>query len=415
MVSRLVEGGSAQSSGLQLGDAIVSIDSLQTASWSLDKIKAALRGPEGSYVQVGLRRRDATETLVTLQRMFPGRTGSSRVIQLEAAAPRSFVLGAAPDGWIKAAPSSAQERLEQDLEKCRDEIGRLKAANQELLARANRGDRAFKEAEKMVEAAQVPAKALQDMHTQAHELQAKITQLQQVESMRAAEIQELQVRLQVSEQQKVAAQELLKHEQNKTVYLSKSVADVQSVAAAERSKHQQTLQMEISQLQMRQAHDLQLKAQEYSKLQNAMSAQVEAQVEAMRKRLGEQQQAQQQQQDMGNERYRELHQQVTLFSQRMPVLHLLAACQGPGHLPRSGMMQLNLLACMYNVLVVAAAAMIGTFIGSLKAGFVTERSELGSCRAFRVQYHVLITSEGESLAAAAAVVVVASAQHTCMR
>ena len=31
----------------------------------------------------------------------------------------------------------------------------------------------------------------------------------------------------------------------------------------------------------------------------------------------------------------------------------------------------------------------GSFIGSLKAGFVTERSELGSCRAFRVQYHVL--------------------------
>ena len=30
-----------------------------------------------------------------------------------------------------------------------------------------------------------------------------------------------------------------------------------------------------------------------------------------------------------------------------------------------------------------------TFIGSLKAGFVTERSELGSCRAFRVQYPVL--------------------------
>jgi len=31
----------------------------------------------------------------------------------------------------------------------------------------------------------------------------------------------------------------------------------------------------------------------------------------------------------------------------------------------------------------------GSFIGSLKAGFVTERSELGSCRAFRFQYHVL--------------------------
>ena len=29
------------------------------------------------------------------------------------------------------------------------------------------------------------------------------------------------------------------------------------------------------------------------------------------------------------------------------------------------------------------------FIGSLKAGFVTERSELGSCRAFRFQYPVL--------------------------
>jgi len=30
------------------------------------------------------------------------------------------------------------------------------------------------------------------------------------------------------------------------------------------------------------------------------------------------------------------------------------------------------------------------FIGSLKAGFVTERSELGSCRTFRVQYPILI-------------------------
>jgi len=30
------------------------------------------------------------------------------------------------------------------------------------------------------------------------------------------------------------------------------------------------------------------------------------------------------------------------------------------------------------------------FIGSLKAGFVTERSELSSCRAFRFQYPILI-------------------------
>ena len=30
------------------------------------------------------------------------------------------------------------------------------------------------------------------------------------------------------------------------------------------------------------------------------------------------------------------------------------------------------------------------FIGSLKAGVVTERSELGSCRAFRFQYPILI-------------------------
>jgi len=33
------------------------------------------------------------------------------------------------------------------------------------------------------------------------------------------------------------------------------------------------------------------------------------------------------------------------------------------------------------------------FIGSLKAGFVTERSELGSCRAFGFQYSIL--KEGE--------------------
>ena len=31
-----------------------------------------------------------------------------------------------------------------------------------------------------------------------------------------------------------------------------------------------------------------------------------------------------------------------------------------------------------------------SFIGSLKAGFVTERSELGSCRAFRLQYPIFI-------------------------
>jgi hypothetical protein len=33
---------------------------------------------------------------------------------------------------------------------------------------------------------------------------------------------------------------------------------------------------------------------------------------------------------------------------------------------------------------------IYTCIGSLKAGFVTERSAAGSCRAFRVQYPILI-------------------------
>jgi len=32
---------------------------------------------------------------------------------------------------------------------------------------------------------------------------------------------------------------------------------------------------------------------------------------------------------------------------------------------------------------------IETCIGSLKAGFVTERSELGSCRGFRFQYPIL--------------------------
>ena len=38
---------------------------------------------------------------------------------------------------------------------------------------------------------------------------------------------------------------------------------------------------------------------------------------------------------------------------------------------------------------IAAGACILS-IGSLKAGFVTERSELGSCRAFRFQYPILI-------------------------
>jgi len=37
------------------------------------------------------------------------------------------------------------------------------------------------------------------------------------------------------------------------------------------------------------------------------------------------------------------------------------------------------------------------FIGSLKAGFVTERSELGSCRAFRVQCPILIVDSGRAV------------------
>jgi hypothetical protein len=36
-----------------------------------------------------------------------------------------------------------------------------------------------------------------------------------------------------------------------------------------------------------------------------------------------------------------------------------------------------------------------SFIGSLKAGFVTERSELGSCRAFRFQYPILLERGNE--------------------
>ena len=36
-----------------------------------------------------------------------------------------------------------------------------------------------------------------------------------------------------------------------------------------------------------------------------------------------------------------------------------------------------------------------SLIGSLKAGFMTERSKPGSCRAFRIQYPILIGSEEE--------------------
>jgi C-terminal processing protease CtpA/Prc len=53
VVSRLVEGGSAQKAGLVPGDVVVSIDHVQTTGWSLEQIKAALMGTEDTFVTVG--------------------------------------------------------------------------------------------------------------------------------------------------------------------------------------------------------------------------------------------------------------------------------------------------------------------------------------------------------------------------
>lgn len=54
VVSRLVEGGSAQKAGIQPGDLLTGIDNVQTTGWSLEQIKSALQGAEDTFVTVGL-------------------------------------------------------------------------------------------------------------------------------------------------------------------------------------------------------------------------------------------------------------------------------------------------------------------------------------------------------------------------
>ena len=221
--------------------------------------------------------------LITLQRTRPGRTGSSRLIQLEAAAPR-VRLGAAMVVAPVPGPGS-EEQLKLEIQRCRQEISQLKDANKELMVCASRGERAIKEAEKMQQAAQVPAAVLEEKLVLTKQQQLQIADLQRAAAKREADAHDLRVRLQVAEQNTLAAQALLKQEQDKTAYLSRSTSEIQALVERERVEHVQALELHVAQLRAQHARELQVKAHEYSQFQDTVKAHTAAVEQELRQRV----------------------------------------------------------------------------------------------------------------------------------
>ena len=61
VIIRLLEGGSADKSGkIQAGDVITSINNVTIAGWELPKVVEHLTGPDGTSVQLGLRRQNSS-------------------------------------------------------------------------------------------------------------------------------------------------------------------------------------------------------------------------------------------------------------------------------------------------------------------------------------------------------------------
>jgi C-terminal processing protease CtpA/Prc len=53
-VARLVDGGSAQESGqIMVGDLIASINGTNALAWTLDQVKEAIQGKQGTTVTIG--------------------------------------------------------------------------------------------------------------------------------------------------------------------------------------------------------------------------------------------------------------------------------------------------------------------------------------------------------------------------
>ena len=64
----VIPGGPAEEAGIVVGDAIVQVGNARTTETSPEVVADLLRGPENSSVQVGLIRRDGSETVLNVQR-----------------------------------------------------------------------------------------------------------------------------------------------------------------------------------------------------------------------------------------------------------------------------------------------------------------------------------------------------------
>ena len=110
VVMRLVEGGAAAfardngtANQLFAGDVITSVNDMSALGWSLERIKAAISGPVGTWVKVGVRR-SGQKLQITLQRLKNG----SQAASTASVAPKTVL--SAPKQQVQAprTPRSAQ-------------------------------------------------------------------------------------------------------------------------------------------------------------------------------------------------------------------------------------------------------------------------------------------------------------------
>ena len=113
VVMRLVEGGAAAfardngtANQLFAGDVITSVNDMSALGWSLERIKAAISGPVGTWVKVGVRR-SGHKLQITLQRL----KNASQAASTASVAPTNAFF--APKQQVQAprTPRSAQGSL----------------------------------------------------------------------------------------------------------------------------------------------------------------------------------------------------------------------------------------------------------------------------------------------------------------
>ncbi len=77
-VARAVAGSSAQRAGLRPGDRVLAVDDSTTDGWSVERLRNALRGPEGSTVRLVVERRGGDSAFAVALKRAPVREPAVR-------------------------------------------------------------------------------------------------------------------------------------------------------------------------------------------------------------------------------------------------------------------------------------------------------------------------------------------------